>query len=129
MNRHTSSVVAFSSCAAAAMLAATVMAGSARADDITIDNTPFVSTKTRTEVQAELFSQRDQVASSGYEWKLQRNQPQPSVSGYTREQARAEYIASREQVHAMMSEDSGSATLAQIRSKAPTSTAVAASSR
>jgi hypothetical protein len=113
MNRRTSSAIAFSSSIAAATLAATVMAGNALADDITIDNTPFVSQRTRAEVQAELFSQRDQLRST--EWTMQHNQPQQNATGYTSAQARAEYIALRDEVHAMNSEDSGSASLAQVR--------------
>ena len=41
-----------------AALSIAAAAGSAWADDITIDNTPFVSTKTRAEVKAELFQAR-----------------------------------------------------------------------
>jgi hypothetical protein len=107
MTRRTFAAIAFSSSVAAATLAAIVMAGSALAETPTIDNTPFISTKTRAEVQAELFSHRDQLSSSASEWFLQQNEAR-NVSGYTRQQARAEYIASREQVRAMNSEDGGS---------------------
>ncbi len=41
-----------------AALSIAAAAGSAWADDITIDNTPFVSTKTRAEVKAELLQAR-----------------------------------------------------------------------
>ncbi|GAB2583047.1 hypothetical protein GCM10027034_13920 [Ramlibacter solisilvae] len=114
MNRRTSSVLAFSSTIAVAMLAASAMVGTARADDITIDNTPFVSTKTRAEVKAELFASK--VSSAGGEYALQQN-GQHIASDYTREQARADYIASRDQVRAMNAEDSGSSALAQGRAK------------
>ena len=112
MTRRTFSVIAFSSSVAAATLAATVMAGSALAETPTVDNTPFVSTKTRAEVQAELFSHRDQLSSSASEWVFQQNEAQ-NASGYTRQQARAEYDASREQVRAMNSEDGGSRSLSR----------------
>jgi hypothetical protein len=112
MTRHTRSVIAFSSSAAAATLAAILMAGSALAETPTIDNTQFVSTKTRAEVQAELFSHRDQLSSSANEWVSQQNEAQ-NANGYTRQQARAEYIASRDQIRAMNSEDGGSRSLAQ----------------
>ena len=50
--------------ATALVLAATAFAGTAFADDITIDNNAFVSSKSRAEVQAELaqyIASRDQV--------------------------------------------------------------------
>jgi hypothetical protein len=123
MNRRTSSAIAFSSSVVAAALAATVMAGRAYADDITIDTTPFVSQRSRAEVQAELFNY-----TSSTEWAMQQNDPS-SPSGYTRQQARSDYIAARDQVHAMNGEDSGSATLAQVRSHAaPSQVAVVQSS-
>lgn len=128
MNRRTSSALAFSSSIVAATLAATVMAGNALADDITIDTTPFVSTKTRAEVKAELFSQRDQVSSSGSEWFLQQAEAQ-NPSGYTRAQARADYIASRELVRAMTSEDSGSSAIARAQAQTPSGVMVAKSAR
>jgi len=129
MNRRISSVIAFSSSAVAATLAAMAMAGSARADDITIDNTPFVSSKTRDEVKAEFMSQRGQYSSAGYEWAMQHNTQQPFVSTTTRAQVTAEYIASRDQVHAMDSEDSGSASLALVHPRTPTGNLFAKSSR
>src|SRR5688572_28881317 len=107
MTRHTFSVIAYSSSAAAATLAAIVMAGSALAETPTIDNTPFVSTTTRPEVQAELFSHRDLLSSSPSEWVMQQKEAH-TTSGYTRQQAQAEYIASREQVREMNSEGGGS---------------------
>ena len=112
MTRRTLSVIAYSSSVAAATLAAIVMSGSALAETPTIDNTPFVSTKTRAEVQAELFSHRDQLSSSASEWVSQQNETH-HASNYTRQQARAEYIASREQVRAMNSEGGGSVSIAQ----------------
>ena len=111
MTRRTFSAIAFSSSVAAATLAAIVMAGNAMAETPTVDNTPFVSTKTRAEVQAEMFSHREQLSSSAIEWVMQQNETQ-NASGYTRQQAQAEYIASREQVRVMNSEGSGSGSLA-----------------
>lgn len=130
MNRRISSAIGFSSSVLVATLAATVMTSNALADDITIDNTPFVSSKTRGEVQAELFAQRDLLSGSD-EWTSQHNMPQQYASGYTRDQARSDYIASRELVHAMNGEDSGSTALSQMRARpqAPRSVAMTQSTR
>ena len=121
MPRRTFSVIAYSSTVAAATLAAIVMSGSALAETPTIDNTPFVSTKTRAEVQAEVSSHRAQLSSNASEWVMQQSGTH-HASGYTQQQAQAEYIASREQVRAMNSEGGGSGSIA------PTSVQLAAQS-
>ena len=80
------------------------------------------------EVQAELFRHRDSFRNYSSDVDEQRWQSQVA-SGYTREQARAEYIASRDEVRAMNGEDSGSAMLTQIRASQQNGVAVAKSSR
>ena len=94
--------------AIAAVLA--VAATSALADDITVDTTPFVSGRTRAEVQAELGNFQKAGTSP---WSIQYNPLKSFASSTTRSQAQAEYIASRDQVRALTGEDSGSAYLAQ----------------
>jgi hypothetical protein len=78
MTRQSFSIIAFSSSAAAATLAAAVMA-----EIPAIDNMPFASTKTRAEVHAELLSHRDQLGSSASECVLQQNEAQ-NARGYMR---------------------------------------------
>lgn len=105
MRRNLASALAV----AAAVLATTVAPNKAYGDDITIDNTPFVSTRSRAEVQAELMNQVQSVRSDATEWSLQGNQMQRVASTYTSEQAVAEYKVSRDLVRALNGEDSGSA--------------------
>lgn len=94
--------------AIAAVLA--VAATSALADDITVDTTPFVSSRTRAEVQAEL----GQFQKAGVNpWSTQYNPLKTFASAKTRSQVQAEYVADREQVRALTGEDSGSAYLAR----------------
>ncbi|MEO5670723.1 MAG: DUF4148 domain-containing protein [Ramlibacter sp.] len=82
----------------------------ARADDITIDTTPFQATLTRAEVQANL-AQYKQVGVNP--WSISYNQLAGFQSARSRADVQAEYIADRDQVAAMTAEDSGSAFLAQ----------------
>jgi hypothetical protein len=109
MNRHF--VLTFASTAAAVFCAAVMVSGKAYADDITIDTTPFASTRTRAEVKAELTAQPQFVRDGGSEWAMQHNEPMRLASGYTRQQALADYKASREEVSALTAEDSGSSYL------------------
>ena len=96
--------------ATALVIAAAAIAGNAFADDITVDTTPFHSTKSRVEVQAELA----QYKTAGVNpWSTQYNPLKQFKSAVTRDQVVAEYIASRDEVAALNSEDSGSAYLAQ----------------
>ena len=88
--------------------------GNARADDITIDSTPFVSSKTRDEVRAEVMGQSELLRSSSSEWAMQFDQAPRHNSTYTREAAKAEYIAARREVSALNAEDSGSFYLATL---------------
>jgi hypothetical protein len=98
--------------ATALVLAAAAAAGNAFADDITIDTTPFVSSKTRAEVQGEL-GQFKRAGTSP--WSMQYNPLAKFTSDTSRADVTAQYLASRIQVAAFNSEDSGSAYLAQYR--------------
>lgn len=97
---------------AIAILAAAAATGNAFADDITIDTTPFVSSRSRTEVQAELA----QYKQSGVNpWSISYNQLRAFQGAKTREQVTGEYITARDRVAAFTGEDSGSAYLARSR--------------
>lgn len=106
MNHRTASILSFGATLAAAVLAAATMAGAARAEGPLEQPAPFTGTLTRAQVQAELMQGRHQVSSYASEWISQRGEPQVA-SGYTRAQARADYIASREEVRAMNAEHGG----------------------
>jgi hypothetical protein len=93
----------------AAALVLIASAGSALADDITIDSNRFVSGKSRAEVQAEL----QQFQRAGVNpWAQDYNPLQSFASGKTRAQVSAGYLASRNEVAALSGEDSGAAWLA-----------------
>ena len=110
MNRNIASALATgTTIAAAALAAAAITAGNAYADDITIDKTAFVSTRTRAEVQAELLSQPQLLTAAASEWSLQQDPSPHAKSAFTSEQAKAEYKVSRQYVSALTGEDSGSA--------------------
>jgi vacuolar-type H+-ATPase catalytic subunit A/Vma1 len=96
--------------ASALVIAAAAVAGNAFADDITLDNTPFVGSKTRAEVQAEL-AQFKRAGTSP--WSTQYNQLAKFQSTKSRAEVVAEFTAARDEVAALNSEDSGSAYLAQ----------------
>jgi hypothetical protein len=98
--------------ATAVVLAASAFAGAAFADDITVDTTPFVSSKTRAEVQADLTQFKNAGTSP---WSTQYNPLRSFKSDTSRAEVTAQYVASRNQVAALNSEDSGSAYLAQAR--------------
>jgi len=90
---------------------AAIASSAARADDITIDTTPFHSTRTRAEVQAELFQYKRAGVNP---WSISYNQLAQFKPAKTREQVQAEYRAEREAVAALTGEDSGSAYLTQL---------------
>lgn len=115
MNRNLASALAMGTviAAAAAAAAATIFSSNAFADDITIDNTAFVSARSRADVKAELMRQPELVRAGASEWAMQRNQPPVSRSSYTAEQARNEYKSARQYVNALNAEDSGSAYFAR----------------
>ena len=75
MNRHVASAFAYVSTVAAATVAAALMATSAYAEGPILQDTPFVSTRTRADVRAELMSQAEQVRTGSTEWAMQFNQP------------------------------------------------------
>jgi uncharacterized protein DUF4148 len=112
MNRKLSSILTITTTAAAVFAVAAIASGNAYADDITIDNTHFVSSKTRAEVRAEVLAQS--LTSASGEWRKQLNDPTPIKSAYTRQQARDEYIAARDEVNARNAEDSGSSYVAGL---------------
>jgi hypothetical protein len=113
MNRHFASALTFAASTAAVACAAAIASSSAYAESpLAVPATPFVSSLSRAEVQAELMSQRATITAAGGEWTHQYNQVPQMNSGYTTAQAKADYIASRRQVMAMTSEDSGSSYLA-----------------
>ena len=106
---------------AVAAFAALASAG-ARADDITIDNTPFNSSRTRAEVQAELA----QFQQAGVNpWSIRYNQLAGFQSTKSRAQVQAEYVTERNQVAALTSEDSGSAYLTQVAASRQVGTTLA----
>jgi hypothetical protein len=127
MNRILASTLAITTTAAAVLAAAAIASGNAYADDITVDNTPFVSSRTRAEVQAEVMGQSEALSMASSEWATQLNQaPQPQ-SAYTRAQAKAEYIASRSEVNALTAEDSGSSYFARLPRRMSTGVILAGS--
>ena len=130
MNRNLASILTVTTTAAAVFAAAAIASGNAYADDITIDSTPFVSSKTRAEVHAEVMGQSELLRIASSEWSTQLNEaPQPK-SAYTREQAKAEYIAARNEVNARNAEDSGSSSFAAPpRSMGPGSVIMAGPAR
>jgi hypothetical protein len=113
MNRKLASVLTVTTTAAALFAVAAIASGNAYADDITIDPTPFVSSKSRAEVRAEFLGQ-SALERNASEWSMQLNQPAQPNSAYTREAAQAEYIASRDEVNARNSEDGGSSYFATL---------------
>ena len=99
--------------ASALVIAAAAVAGNAFADDITVDTTPFVSSKSRAEVIAELGPFKKAGTSP---WSTQYNPLAKFQSQTSRAQVTAAYVADRDAVAALSSEDSGSAYLAANRS-------------
>lgn len=96
--------------ALAIVAAAATLTGNAFADDITIDTTPFVSTQSRAEVRAEL----GQYKRAGVNpWSNQYNPLARFESELSRAQVVADYVANRDEVAAINSEDSGSAYFAR----------------
>lgn len=85
-------------------------AGSAFAESPIIANDPFVSTKSRAEVQADLFAYKQAGVNP---WSTSYNPLRDFRSTQSRQQVVADYIAARDQVAAVTSEDSGSAYFAQ----------------
>lgn len=93
---------------------ATLAAGAARADDITIDTTPFQSTVSRAQVQADLAQYRQAGVNP---WANSYDQLKGFQSTRSRDEVRAEYVANRTEVAALNSEDAGSAYLTQVAAR------------
>jgi hypothetical protein len=85
-------------------------AATAFAETPTVVKDDFVSTRTRAEVQAELFAYKKAGVNP---WSMSYNQLAGFKSATSREQVVADYIAARDEVAAINSEDSGSAYFAQ----------------
>lgn len=100
-------------------------AGTSFADDITIEATPFISSATRAEVQAELKSFKQ----SGVNPSSNRYNPLTHFTGQrTRAEVTAEYIDARDEVAAFAGEDSGSVELT-VRASDSVATSVAGQPR
>lgn len=108
-----------------ALALALAAAGTAYADDITIDPVPFTSTLTRAEVIADMMQFR---ASRVDPW-AQEYDPLAHFQGMrSREQVNAEVISERNRIAAFHGEDSGSVYLARRelpQSQQPTQVAAA----
>ena len=117
MQQRIHSTLAFLGTVAAATVAAALMSGNALAEGPIDDIRPATGALSRAEAKAEFMAQRHQLTSYASEWKLQQQDLQPA-SGTTRAQARADYIAARDEVRAMNSEG-GSAAFAQLPARRP----------
>lgn len=88
-----------------AVLAAS-FAGAALAESpLAVPEAPFVSTATRAQVQTELAEHQKAGENP---WSISYNPLKSFRSAKTRTEVTAEYLASRDEVHAFTSEDSGS---------------------
>jgi len=112
MERNLASVLALASTAAITVTLAAVAPSDAHADDISIDNTVFTSSRSRAEIRSELLNRDAATKMNAGELALQHNYQPPVRSVVTRDQVRAEYKASRESVRRMLAEDSGSSYFA-----------------
>jgi hypothetical protein len=90
MNRNLASTLAVTATAAAALALAALASSKAYAEDITIDPTPFVSSKTRAEVRAELMGMSD-AERRAYSSDVSID-PTPFVGTKTRAEVRAELM-------------------------------------
>ena len=116
MNSKTASILAAATVGIAAGL---TVVTNAYADDITMDTNPFSSATSRNDVRADL----KKPYPGGYPWSSSYKQAAPKGSTLTREQARAEYLSSRQEVSALNSEDGGAAYLNRTASRSnPTAT-------
>ena len=115
MNRKLASTLTFAATTAALLAVAAIVSVNAYADDITIDTTPFVSSRARADVRAEAVG----LSSASSEWKMQAGSDFQPDRSYTNRAARAEYIAARREVNAFTAEDSGSSYLAMQQRRHP----------
>jgi len=118
MNPYLASSLAYGAAAVAAALLAFAPKDS-RADDITIDKTPFVSATTRSTVRADYLKHPGDSAYT--EWGSQMNEQAPYKSALERGQARTGFIGAREEVHEYTAEDSGSTYLKSHERRNPAS--------
>ncbi|HZN47908.1 MAG TPA: hypothetical protein VFB71_09795 [Ramlibacter sp.] len=128
MNQRIASTLGYIGSVAAAVLAAALMSGNALAEGPIEVLPPFAGALSRAEVQAQVMNDRGHVTSYASEWTQQQDRS-PRMSGYTRQQARADFIAARDQVHAMTAEDSGSSYVAQMPLPTPTTTVAGSTQR
>ena len=96
----------------AALLLACSAGGALAESPLVFVDPPFVASKTRAEVQAELAAYRKSGVNP---WSNSYNPVRYLRSTTTREAVQAAYLASRQEVAAITGEDSGSAYLAQAR--------------
>jgi hypothetical protein len=95
--------------AALIAIASVAASSTAFADDITVEATPFVSTLSRAQVQAEL----QQYKQSGVNpWSTSYNQLRSFQGSKSRAQVVSDFLQTRDETAALTSEDSGSAWLA-----------------
>jgi vacuolar-type H+-ATPase catalytic subunit A/Vma1 len=109
MNRNTVIALVLASAAAAG----NAFAGTSVAGDISVETTPFTSSVTRAEVQAQLAEYKKSGVNP---WSTSYNPLRAFRSTKTRAEVTAEFQASRDQVAAFTREDSGSAYLSRNRS-------------
>jgi hypothetical protein len=128
MNQRIASFFGFAGSVAAASVAAALMTGNALADGPIDVQQPFVGTLTRAEVRAEVMRDRAQLTSYVNEFKLYLASFRPT-SDYTPAQARAEYIAARDEVRVMNSEGGSTGYAMTARAARPASTLIAAGER
>ncbi|MDB5858183.1 MAG: hypothetical protein JWQ76_1872 [Ramlibacter sp.] len=100
--------------ALSSLVLAAAFAGNAFAEspNAGVVNDNFTSSKTRAEVQADLAAYKQAGVNP---WSTQYNPLRGFQSTRTRADVVADYLASRDEVHALTSEDSGSGYLAQMR--------------
>jgi hypothetical protein len=114
MNRYAAILLAVS----AAAFAGQVLAETPKA----VPEQPFVSVKSRSDVQAELVQYKQAGVNP---WSTSYNPLRAFKSNTTRDAVTAEYVAARDQVAAFNREDSGAALLAAKRNRAPAVTKLA----
>ena len=125
MNQRIASFLGFAGSVVAATLAAGLMADKALAEGPIEQPAPFVGTLTRAEVRAEVMRDRAQLTSYVNEFALYLGSFRPT-SDYTPAQARAEYIAARDEVRVMNSEAGSTGYAMTARAARPATTLIAA---
>jgi hypothetical protein len=120
MNRNLPSAIATGAVTTIALLAVAFIASTpAYADDITVEQSPFVSSRTRQEVSAELKIPYP----GGNPWSGSYNMFQARGTT-TSEQIQGEYSMNRDKANAFHGEDSGSVYILKAQSLAPSSASV-----